>query len=249
MGEILSENCVFLDFDGVLFNTVKEAYVITSIAMKKYQCIDDVVFDTDHFKCFLKYRYLVGPAWNYKYMWELLSIDGLREYEQIYQYLISRAKYSDYHKFENLFFFTRDKIKLNEFDKWINLNEPYDFLKLVKHHIIKNDKLFIITTKDKATVKDLLELEGIDMNGNSIYDKVDFDRYKSKFNIINSIIKNRNIDKAIFIDDSAEHLKKCGEIKRLSIYQAGWGYISPKDASSLSMSTIAAEINNLLGRV
>lgn len=250
MGEIISKNCVFIDFDGVLFNTVKEAYVVTSIVMNKYTCIDDVVFDTDYFKYFLKYRYLVGPAWNYQYIWELLSIDGLSEYEQFYQNLISRAEYGDYNKFENLFFSTRDQIKLNKFDKWIQLNEPYDFLRLIKHNLIKNNEnFFIVTTKDKATVKELLNLEEISMSDNFIYDKIDFDRYKSKFNIINSIMKSRNIDKAIFVDDSAEHLNKCRKIQNLSIYQASWGYTSEKDVGSLDMRTIAAEINNLLGKV
>jgi hypothetical protein len=248
MSEIISKNCVFIDFDGVLFNTVKEAYVVASVAMNKYTCIDDVVFDTDHFKYFLKYRYLVGPAWNYKYIWGLLTIDGLSEYKQLYQNLISEARHSEYIEFENLFFSTRDKIKQDEFDKWINLNEPYDFLRLIRHNLIKNhENFFIVTTKDKATVKELLNWKGISMSDNFIYDKIDFDRYKSKFNIINSIMKNRNINKAIFVDDSSEHLNKCGKIHNLSTYQAGWGYISEKDASLLSMGAIAAEINNLLG--
>jgi hypothetical protein len=251
MGEIISKNCIFIDFDGVLFNTVKEAYVVTSIAMNKYKCIDDVVFDTDYFKYFLKYRYLVGPAWNYKYIWELLSLKKLNGFEQLYQNLVSNAQQSDYYKFENLFFSTREKIKLNEFDKWIGLNESYDFLRLIKHNLIKNNEFFIIvTTKDKATVKKLLNLEGIAMSDNSIYDKDDFEKFKNKSIIIDSIMKKRNIDKAIFVDDNLEHLNKCKKILNLETYEARWGYsASKKNIGFIEMNNVAVKINNLLGKI
>ena len=55
---------LFLDFDGVLFDTVREAYEVCrstpSFLRQK--------FDEKQYAEFLKFRPLVGPAWNYYFV-------------------------------------------------------------------------------------------------------------------------------------------------------------------------------------
>ena len=70
---VMANTIIFLDFDGVLFNTVKEAYATAVISTSMYKTIDEIDFNSKHYTDFLGYRYLVGPAWNYKYILEFLE--------------------------------------------------------------------------------------------------------------------------------------------------------------------------------
>jgi hypothetical protein len=233
---------IFLDFDGVLFNTVKEAYVISMIAKRKSKTIEDIKFISTHYELFLKYRYLVGPAWNYKYLLELLDTQTI-DFEKKYKDIIGNAVQKDYEGFEKLFFNIREELQTNDLQKWLKLNEPYVFLDMIKSLLInKQDEFLIITTKDKATVKKLLEFEGIYLSEKSIYDKEDFARYKSKANIIQEIMINKKILHAIFLDDNSAHLSECRNILNLQLLQANWGYISPLDTNVLSEEQVFDQI-------
>lgn len=57
---------IFLDFDGVLFDTVREAYAVAVISSGRYNSIDEIDFEAEHYQNFKKLRYLIAPAWNYK---------------------------------------------------------------------------------------------------------------------------------------------------------------------------------------
>ena len=39
---------IFLDFDGVLFDTVREAYSVAVITIGKYDSLDEIDFETEY---------------------------------------------------------------------------------------------------------------------------------------------------------------------------------------------------------
>lgn len=233
---------IFLDFDGVLFNTVKEAYAVSMIATGKQKNISEINFESEHYKQFLKYRYLVAPAWNYKYILDILE-DNNEDFERQYIDAVKKANINEYNEFEDKFFNTRDLLKNSDFSNWLALNEPYDFLNKIKRLILaKQDKFILVTTKDKATVQKLLLMEGIKFNDKSIYDKKDFEKYTNKADIIKMIIDDKKIRNAIFIDDNKKHLDDCRYINNLMLFEADWGYVSPNTSSSFSQEDILKEI-------
>jgi len=226
---------VFLDFDGVLFNTVREAYAVAMISTEKFDTIKSINFNSDHYIRFERYRYLIGPAWNYKYILESLIYYNEDAIEKNYKLLIEKARVEDYESFEKSFFDTRRRLQDNSFQRWLELNTSYPFLHLIKELLIaKGENFLIVTTKDKDTVQRLLQLEDIDFSKKDIYDKCDFEKYKNKFNIINKLMTEKEITNAIFIDDSRKHLESCSGIKRLKLLQANWGYIGSKDFDTYS---------------
>jgi len=240
-------NLIFLDFDGVLFNTAKEAYAVSMIAVNTFMDIDNVKFDSKYYHDFIKYRYLVGPAWNYKYILEILDSDGVLNFEHKYKTLIQNAKKEDYQKFENSFFEARRSLKEDNFSQWLQLNEPNDFLTLVKPFLVSNRDFFrIITTKDKATVTKLLDINNVLFCTKLIYDREDFEKYENKANIIKSILSLNNVEKAIFIDDSEQHLSGCRNIKNLELCQPNWGYVSKDDKGVQSKEVILEKVRKLL---
>ncbi|WP_324172636.1 HAD family hydrolase [Sulfurimonas sp.] len=242
------KNVVFLDFDGVLFNTVKEAYIVSMIALNNENTINNLSFNSNEYKLFSKFRYLVSPAWNYKYILKLIIEDKINNFELNYRCLKNKANKNEYIKFEESYFNTRKKLKNLYFKKWLKLNEPYKFFELIKSFLINlADNFIIVTTKDKATVLKLLELNGIYFNSKHIYDNKDFEIFKDKANIIKDIMNIENITKAIFVDDNLDHLLLCKNINNLDVYQANWGYISEKDSNAVDEKTIISKIEKLIG--
>ncbi|MDK2047646.1 hypothetical protein [Aliarcobacter butzleri] len=103
---------IFLDFDGVLFDTVREAYSVAVITSSKYNSIDEIDFETEHYQNFKKLRYLISPAWNYKYLLdELEQNKDLIKIKNNFLNSISNASQKDYEEFENNFFSVRNYLK------------------------------------------------------------------------------------------------------------------------------------------
>ena len=202
---------LFLDFDGVLFDTVREAYEVCrstpSFLRQK--------FDEKKYAEFLKFRPIVGPAWNYYFVMTAITNNDKE--------LLAFDYNNEAKKFEKDFFETRKKLKANNYENWLALNRPYPFL-LELSNMKLNWQTFIVTTKDSKTVLDLAKRFNIQfINNDNILGADIFAKFNSKANIINSILKDG--DSGIFIDDSEMHLKKCEHIKGLKLLQPDWGYV------------------------
>jgi len=239
---------VFLDFDGVLFDTVREAFVTATIASNKAASMQNIDFDTHHYREFLKYRYLVGPAWNYKYLIDLICLGQYTDFEKNYRNLIESANNQDISKYEENFFNARKKLKTLHPIEWLSLNKPYPFLNLIKQLLIDQMDCFtIVTTKDKETVKNLLLTEGLNFSGYQIYDKEDYSLYQNKAELIKNIINMGNIENALFIDDNDDHLNKCRKIQSLGLCQPSWGYVGPSDNNVMSEKQVIDKIRLTIG--
>ena len=208
------EKIIFLDFDGVLFDTVDEAYQI---------CINSDTFKNEKLpknslELFRKFRPLVGPAWNYYFI--MNSIIGFSRITNTNFINSAEAQ-----KFELDFFHTRNRLKNENYNDWLKFNKKYVFLDELEKIVDDNFKIFIITTKDKKTVIDLLYTYRINfIKDENIMSKVDFNKFGSKKAIILNQLINKKY-KALFIDDLYYHLKGCEDIYNLQLIQADWGYV------------------------
>lgn len=223
---------LFLDFDGVLFDTVNEAYEIA----RKLSSKDDINIDL-----FKKYRYLVGPAWNYKYLMDAITNSEQVNIEAYYSHEIHSAKKTDYQQFENEFFEYRNLLKNHSFTKWNSYNTPYPFLyKFVKLNLNALN-LYIISTKDEKTIIEIFESHHINIVlPDNIFGKSANEKYGGKQGIINFLMLQNEPSKALFIDDMYSHLNECKLITNLSLMQADWGYCNPNENHEYRKTEIEA---------
>lgn len=220
---------VFLDFDGVLFDTVREAYAVAMITSGKYNSLADIDFQSRHYTLFAKYRYLISPAWNYYYLLQALEEES-HNIESSYINMLNLASESEFKKFEKEFFQTRATLRKEDYETWLRLNIPFPFLSKINTYIHKNpDIWYIVTTKDRGTVEKLLDLENIFIKKEQIFDKDNYAALKSKRGVIGAIMQNKEISKGFFIDDSRKHLLDCKSMKNLVLVQPNWGYNLPED--------------------
>ncbi len=240
-------NKIFLDFDGVLFDTVREAYAVAVISSGRYNSIDEIDFETEHYQNFKRLRYLISPAWNYKYLLEELEVNNdINLIKNNFLNSISNASKEDYEEFENSFFSTRNYLRKNHYEKWFRLNVPFYFLSEVEFLFYEYKHLvYIVTTKDKATVLKLLSLEGVEFDETRVFDKEDYEKLGSKKSIIESLIPQET--QSIFIDDSDKHIQDCSQIIGLKCFQPDWGYVG-LESQMHNHKAIVKEINSLVGR-
>lgn len=222
---------VFIDFDGVLFDTVREVYAVSMIALNRISRVTDINLDSEHFKKFNQLRYLVGPAWNYYYVMQAIenkSLNLTEDFESEFKNLLDQQAKGEHCSFEKIFFQVRQQLREKEHDQWLSMVCPYNIVRGL-HPILKEfkEQFFLVTTRDRESVKDLLSLNDIDILDSNIFAKKEYELHNSKKQIIQNLVKKHHIEEALFIDDLEEHLESCENIECLSTIQAKWGYVVP----------------------
>jgi phosphoglycolate phosphatase-like HAD superfamily hydrolase len=223
---------VFLDFDGVLFDTVREVYAISMIALDRSARITDINFGSKHFEKFNRLRHLVGPAWNYYYIIQAIdkeSLDSTSDLENEYKNLLNQRMQEEHSSFEKFFFQVRNQLREKEYDHWLSMVSPYSIVVDLRKIISAfQDQFFLVTTRDQESVKDLLGLHNLNILESNIFAKTEYALHNSKVHIIQNLIDKHQIEESLFIDDLVEHLGACSTIESLSTIQAKWGYVVPE---------------------
>ena len=215
---------ICLDFDGVLFDTAKEAFVVG------YKTFFDV--DSNHetlgtnYKRFLLLRPFVDSAWQYLTVFNLLS-DNLNDELMLIegrQRLKIQPQKKD-REFESKFHFIRTELMKNNRSKWIKLHEPYEFFKLIKPLMIRYPKQFqISSTKSVEFILELLSLHGVSLDKRQVWGRDMFEiNSHSKAKIIRQNVDNN--EAILFVDDSYRHINEVQCLENVEAILASWGYV------------------------
>ena len=233
-------NVVFLDFDGVVFDSAAEAYAIALLTTQRIFTLSELDIDSKHARRFFEQRYLIGPAWNYYYL--LRAIE--ENIDDKFDTYLPDEPGQEAKIFQAAFFATRHVIRNHFWDDWIKLTNLYkgseEFINLLN----TNKNIVILTTKDHFSVNALLDFYGL-TRSIDIYDAKSYEKFGGKANFIDDYIRTNRIKKALFVDDSFHHIDKCSWIENLESIQARWGYVS-NDIKEDNKQEVFAKIKNLL---
>lgn len=206
----------FLDFDGVLFDSIDECYQNT---VEVFELLQNPIPDAEKFKSlFYEYRYLVRPAREYLFL-GLAVINCLKSKVDIKDEFYKLQNEIDPCSFASMFFKNRHRNQVERTNWWIELNRPTPFFHYVKS--LSDIEIVIVTTKDKQSVETLLQHFGLPVK--SILGKEDYDKSKNKGLMIAEYLNSYGGQNSIFIDDSLEHLETVKD-ERISKFFAPWGY-------------------------
>jgi len=221
-----------LDFDGVLYDTAYEAYLISKATYEKIYNLKCNI----KYRDFLLFRHQVGPAWNYKYV-----LDSICKYgDNGINYYINERDNADifsYSLFETEFFLERDKIKNENFNKWVALNKQFPFIKELVGLDLNLDDVYIVSTKDKKSILDILSFYGdLRVPAKNIFGSTDYQKYQKKSTLIKSEILTK--ETLIFIDDLSEHLTGFENYPQVKTIYPSWGYIYPVSTDSMNLRNV-----------
>ena len=228
---------VFIDFDGVLCDSVKEAYLLSRYA---YYDIDvHSPIDLKLYQKFANNRYLISNSWQYYYLMYILDKFALLDSKNIQiEFKKIATKSNDSDNFNIKFLIKRKELIEKDFDFWNSLESPTLFMnKLSK--ILNNTKkctFSILSTKNKNAIITKFNQWKIQFNPLYIYDKQDLhDDTKGNF-ILNYLNSNKCFYKAILIDDNEDNINSCKNIKNIFPILTSWGYNQAK--TGLAESTV-----------
>jgi len=210
----------FLDFDGVIVDSIEECYIISKSAYFGYSFFS--YNEIEYKKIFYKYRGLVRPPHEYLILHKAIEIyikDRKYDFKKLFIETSKNIIDEDKQIFEKDFFQKRHSYQENNFQAWINLNPLMDFGKTLIDS--NNIDVYIVTTKNKAATIALLDFYKIDVAG--IYANDEIKSFGSKGELIKSLMLKKDKQEAFFLDDSVEHLDSIND-GRVKCFFADWGY-------------------------
>lgn len=227
------KRAIFLDFDGVLFDTVKETYCVAMIAFDRATTISDVAFGAQHFHLFSQFRFLIASAWNYCFLIGIIDEKVKNPELDVRETFLSGMENhnrDDYRIFEKKFFRARENLKEADYEGWISLSQPYpiitDIRMLLKNH---RESIYFITTRDRESVVHLFKEYKVEFKEDQIYSREDLGNRNSKKDLIKELIQKNNVSESLFVDDLKSNLVACENMKNLILLQACWGYVAPEE--------------------
>ena len=220
---------LFLDFDGVLYDTLKEAYILC-----RYVCEGIDLFapiEQDIYSKFYKYKYLVFNSWQYLYLMKsITSKDIISSYNSFLQ----NRDLKQEEDFEDKYLKARKWLLDNHSDYVDKLESKFPFLDMVKNLQNKYD-ILIVSRKNNFAIQRK-------NTGFKIYGKEELSNVIDKAEFIEKYMKDNNVEKGFFIDDNSHNLTPCKNIPNLTCLLAGWGNIAINE-NGLSQEEIYQIIN------
>ena len=210
---------VFLDFDGVIIDSIKECFLLSKDI---YYGFSDFKYDNKEYKkIFCAFRGLVNPPFEYMVLHKTIECylkNNILDFKLKFAELKKGVNLDQKSKFEYLFFQLRKYYQKN-INNWLLLHQITNFGKTLQNKNLEN--YFIVTTKNKESVRLLLNFFIIKIE--NIFDIKNYRLQGSKGKVISSFLDNSKYNQAIFIDDAVENLNSVND-KRIKCYFADWGY-------------------------
>lgn len=231
---------LFLDFDGVLFDTLREVYVVNRAIYNGISLFDKI--DETNYKLYYKYKYLVYNIYMFLYFNPLI-FENVQEEKIIesYQKALLNRDLKKEEEFCTKFLNIRKDLVENHYDFWEKLEVPYDFFFAIKE-ISKKVDVVIASKKNKESIIKRFLSYDFHLNENQIFAREALDKYQTKADFLAKYMEEKGYSKALFVDDNSNNLTPCKKYPQIKTVLASWGNIAPEDKGLGEKETIE-EIN------
>ncbi len=218
-----------LDFDGVISDSIKECLVTAFNAFSSQQ--GNSVFRTDisqfspeDIQTFERTRSFIRRGEDYVFLLkaaaEKVPIRSQIDFDTFTEgYESLRSVYRE------CFYAQRLKLQSEYLEEWLNLNALYPNIETFLQKVHDPACIFIVTTKDLASVQLILNAHGIELSPDQLFQAT---KQYRKPQIINHILDEYQIasNQIVFIDDHADTIIEVSKKTDVLCYFAEWGYHS-----------------------
>jgi len=210
---------LFLDFDGVIVDSVHECYLVSLDLL--YEETGESAVSEEHKHLFFSHRGLVKPSWQFLALHKAIVLHLVNRdvsVPEFFKKFCDILNQKERQNLEDKFFHIRKRYQ-KKMDKWLKLNPLKTFGKHLQKRPLKD--YHIVTTKNRDAVELLLHHHKVKIC--KIFDVEDFRKNGSKGTIISKIMDQSDYTNAIFVDDATDHLDTVKD-SRVSCFFADWGY-------------------------
>ena len=243
----MEDKALFLDFDGVLFNTIKEVYLVNRSIYKGEDIFNPV--DKEEYDLYSKYKFLVYNIWMFAYYNPLIfeRVEEDKIIEEFTNSIQNRNRQEEEKFFEKFLAVRYDLIK-NHYDFWRNLEEPYDFFFFIKELFeTKKANIIIVSKKNKSSIVERFASYDFKLSPDNVYAEEILSSYSSKGRFIEMYMQEHNIKEAIFVDDNSNNLQSTANNPKIKNILALWGNTVP-NAEGYTQQQAQEEIGYFISR-
>ena len=218
------QNLLFLDFDGVVCDSLSECLVSSWIAYRRStdQEIPAAVPMAlrSHF---VAMRSLIRSGKDYVLIQDLIARNRPVTSQTEFDSHIQTAGVQTMQRFKTLFYEARSQLLDIDPDYWMSLNRIYPHMLDGLRAVSGSDLLYVISTKKAAFIARLLISNGVPFDTSRII----YSGSTRKLSIISSVLdtlKTLKHRKAVLVDDQIDHLLGNTD-PRIQCLLATWGFI------------------------
>lgn len=215
---------IYLDFDGVLCDSVEESFIVSYLAFNKGKLPEDIYKDSTWRRSY-KESLSKERALFHSYR---PFIKGAEDFIVLQRAIASKVplknekEYLDYRE-ENLkktdredLYYMRDLIYKNDPSWWYSLNTLYEGVSQFLKKVSSDHNFVILSTKESIYIKAILDFYGIDFPKERIITEL------KKIAYIHSVNKEK---RAILVDDQRKYGQEAMGNSNIIFYLSAWGYI------------------------
>lgn len=221
----MEKKVLFLDFDGVLFDTLKEVYLVNRQLYKGISLFDEV--DNKNYQLYSKFKYLVYNIWMF-YYYNPLLFDGCSDIEKTFLNAILKRDLKAEQEFCAEFLQIRADLVKNNYDFWNGLEEPYKFFfEIKKLYEEESPEIVVVSKKNKTAIAQRFASYGWDLPQEKIFAREILDKYSTKGEFMAQYMSENGYSEALFVDDNNNNLKTCDKYPNIKQILALWGNCQP----------------------
>ena len=214
---------LFLDFDGVLCDSVNECFVSSWLAFyTRYRGEQPGSIPLVAYRLFRQYRPFIRRGEDYLLLHALIH-DGVAVASQReFDLCVERAGREMMATYRALLYEVREEMVSGDRELWLALHAPYEGIVDRLGPLASDPDVWIISTKRSEFVVRILAGWGIDWP----LERTIMPVSRTKVQIVASVMERLAMEEAILVDDQADHLR-CDELPNLTCMLALWGFVAP----------------------
>ena len=216
----------YLDFDGVMCDSVKEAYFCSYLAYHRLSITSDpLAVDNKIIQQFYKYRPFIRSGQHLVFLQFCIARGILLRNHHDFERELSAVSSRQLREWRDLLYVVREKLTAHDMRRFLQLHALYPGIEELARTLSAVENVYILSTKREDIISLILGNRAIDWPVERII-SVDT---KGKIDAIQTH-RGANHYSVFFVDDHLPHiLNKRESIERnIDCYLADWGYTLPE---------------------
>ncbi|TVQ37823.1 MAG: hypothetical protein EA384_11015 [Spirochaetaceae bacterium] len=241
---------LFLDFDGVICDSVLEAYVSSWIAWHRLVCgREPAAVPLQHRTLFYRYRPFIRNGEDFVLLQQTIEEGIAISTQSDFDDRLARTGAHRMQQYRSAIYSVREQLLRDDRHAWLRLNRIYPHVRSELEWLSQRDDCYILSTKKAAYIAEILIADGVDWPARRVLSA----EGRSKIDMMAEVLAERSDPHAAFVEDQPDHFPGIGDDPgfRLDCFLAAWGYIQPhwlqrRDLTVIEEADFAPLVRKLL---
>ena len=218
----MSRRLLFLDFDGVICDSIDECFVSSWLAHHELRGLGrPASLPVALRREFALLRPFIRSGEDYVVIQALLAEGRQVASQDEFDAALAAEGAEGRKRLQQVFYAARGGLLAADRAYWLSLNRVYPHVRTPLAGIAARDDVCVLSTKKSEFIVEILAANGLSVT----IERVLFTGSRAKVDIIASMLGPG--DRALLVDDQIDHLLACTD-PRIDVRLALWGYVKPE---------------------